>query len=269
MAMTKLFASRWHQANHITVTYLKRLFNDHFLVFLVIAFGAGVLGYRELLTDLRYMQLWQSPWLIAAVVLWLVVGLQFGTLITYFKPADALFLMGSDQQLVKHYLPRAFAVSYGVAMVWQSAVIGLIVPILWQIVGMSGWRLALLWCIVLVYKGQLLLIARQRLFLTLQQSDYVWRRGVQAIIYRVVIPGGLLTLLLTVPQKWLGLVGLTLLIILCLAGYRYWLTATRAKSLAINWPIAIAQAQQHEQRVYRFYATFAEIPNQPDRKSVV
>ena len=245
MAMTKLFASRWHQANHITVTYLKRLFNDHFLVFLVIAFGAGVLGYRELLTDLRYMQLWQSPWLIAAVVLWLVVGLQFGTLITYFKPADALFLMGSDQQLVKHYLPRAFAVSYGVAMVWQSAVIGLIVPILWQIVGMSGWRLALLWCIVLAYKGQLLLIARQRLFLTLQQSDYVWRRGVQAIIYRVVIPGGLLTLLLTVPQKWLGLVGLTLLIILCLVGYRYWLTVTRAKSLAINWP------------------TFAEIPNQP------
>ena len=99
MAMTKLFAARWHQANHITVTYLKRLFNDHFLVFLVIAFGAGVLGYRELLTDPRYMQLWQSPWLIAAVVLWLVVGLQFGTLITYFKPADALFLMGSDQQL--------------------------------------------------------------------------------------------------------------------------------------------------------------------------
>ena len=89
MAMTKLFASRWHQANHITVTYLKRLFNDHFLVFLVIAFGAGVLGYRELLTDPRYMQLWQSPWLIAAVVLWLIVGLQFGALITYFKPADA------------------------------------------------------------------------------------------------------------------------------------------------------------------------------------
>ena len=263
MAMTKLFAARWHQANHITVTYLKRLFNDHFLVFLVIAFGAGVLGYRELLTDPRYMQLWQSPWLIAAVVLWLVVGLQFGTLITYFKPADALFLMGSDQQLVKHYLPRAFAVSYGVAMVWQSAVIGLIVPIFWQIVGMSGWRLALLWCIVLAYKGQLLLIARQRLFLTLQQSDHAWRRYVQASIYRVVIPGGLLTLLLTVPQKWLGLVGLTLLIILCLAGYRYWLTATRAKSLAINWPIVIAQAQQHEQRVYRFYATFAEIPNQP------
>ena len=78
MAMTKLFASRWHQANHITITYLKRLFNDHFLVFLVIAFGAGVLGYRELLTDSRYMQLWQSPWLIAAVVLWLVGGLQFG-----------------------------------------------------------------------------------------------------------------------------------------------------------------------------------------------
>ena len=263
MAMTKLVAARWHQANHITVTYLKRLFNDHFLVFLVIAFGAGVLGYRELLTDPRYMQLWQSPWLIAAVVLWLVVGLQFGALITYFKPADALFLMGGDQQLVKHHLPRAFAVSYGVAMVWQSAIIGLIVPILWQIGGMSGWRLALLWCIVLAYKGQLLLIARQRLFLTLQQSNHAWRRGVQAIIYRVVIPGGLLTLLLTVPQKWLGLVGLTLLIILCLAGYRYWLTATRAKSLAINWPIAIAQAQQHEQRVYRFYATFAEIPNQP------
>lgn len=263
MAMTKLFESRWHQANHITVTYLKRLFNDHFLVFLVIVFGAGVLGYRALLTDPRYMQLWQSPWLVAAVVLWLVVGLQFGALITYFKPADALFLMGSDRQLIKHYLPRAFAVSYGWAVVWQSAAIGLIVPILWQIEGMSSWRLALLWGIVLAYKGQLLLVARQRLFLTLQQSDYDWRRVIQAIIYRVVIPVGLLTLVLTVPQKWLGVVGLTLLIILCLAGYRYWLTATRAKILAINWPIAVAQAQQHEQRVYRFYATFAEIPNQP------
>ncbi|WP_312041047.1 ABC transporter permease, partial [Leuconostoc lactis] len=182
--MTKIFESRWHQANHITITYLKRLFNDHFLVFLVIAFGAGVLGYRELLTDPRYMRLWQSPWLIAAVVLWLVVGLQFGALITYFKPADALFLMGSDQQLIKHYLPRAFAVSYGWAVVWQSAAIGLIVPILWQIWGVSSWRLALLWGIVLAYKGQLLLVARQRLFLTLQQSDHDWRRGIQAIIYR-------------------------------------------------------------------------------------
>ena len=164
MVMTKLFATRWQQANHITVSYLKRLFNDHFLVFLVIAFGAGVLGYRALLTDPRYAQLWQSPWLVVLAVLWLVIGLQLGTLITYFKPADALFLMGNDQALIKQYLPRALAVSYGWAMIWQSAMIGLIVPLLWQIAGMSSWRLVLVWVLVLAYKGNLLLLARQRLF---------------------------------------------------------------------------------------------------------
>lgn len=261
MVMTKLFATRWQQANHITVSYFKRLFNDHFLVFLVIAFGAGVLGYRALLTDPRYAQLWQSPWLVVLAVLWLVIGLQLGTLVTYFKPADALFLMGNDQALIKQYLPRALAVSYGWAMIWQSAMIGLIVPLLWQISGMSSWRLVLVWVLVLAYKGNLLLLARQRLFLRTRQPAPAWQRWGQTTLYRVVIPGIGLGLLLLVPQKWLVLLGLLLVVGLCLASYR--LIATPTKKLALNWPVAIAQAQQHEQRIFHFYATFAEIPNQP------
>ena len=45
MKINDLFVQRFVRAQNINIKYLKLLFNDHFVVFLLIAFGASVLGY--------------------------------------------------------------------------------------------------------------------------------------------------------------------------------------------------------------------------------
>lgn len=263
MTMTKLFQERWRRANVTTIKYFKRLFNDHFLVFLVISFGGVVLGYRTLLTDSYAVRLWQSPWLAGGVALWLVIGLQFGQLVTYFKSADALFLMGSDRQIAADYLPRALALSFGYAVLWQIAAIGSVLPILWRMETMTICRLLLLCALILGYKWGMLVLARQALFLTAQArsfSENILR--LRQLVGRLLLPWVVVLLVLTLPEALLIVVGLFFVLVLVAFGMRYRVTSIRAAHMAVNWPLAIAQATNHEQRVFRFYATFAEIPNQ-------
>ncbi len=261
MIMTNLFQQRWRRANKTTSKYFKRLFNDHFLVFLVIGFGGVVLGYRDLLTAPQYAMIWHAPWLVWLVAGWLTLGLQFGSLVTYFKPADALFLMGRDREIATNYLSRALALSFGYASLWQAAAFGSILPILWRMQQMTWARLLVLGGFVLIYKWGLLMLERQRLLLA-QHRRQLSENLVQRLIVRGFVPMVGIVLVGFLPQRLLIGVGCLMLVVLvALTRYAH-LSSKNAQTIAMNWPAAIAQAARHEQRVFQFYATFSEVPNQ-------
>ena len=63
-----------------------------------------MLAYRELLSTPQSMMFWRSNWWQVIIITWLLIGLQIGDLITYFKPADRLYLLGNDSEIIKKYL---------------------------------------------------------------------------------------------------------------------------------------------------------------------
>ena len=132
MKVDSLFQERLRRAQKINFRYLRLLFNDHFILFLMIALGAGILGYRNLLTAHQSVTYWHSIWWQAISILWLLVGLQFGSLVTYFKPADRLYLFANDRDIIKSYLASAMRLSICYASVWQIIFIAVIAPILWR-----------------------------------------------------------------------------------------------------------------------------------------
>ena len=48
MALNKLFMQRFARNQRTNLKYLRLLFNDHFIVFLMIAIGGLLLAYRQL-----------------------------------------------------------------------------------------------------------------------------------------------------------------------------------------------------------------------------
>lgn len=157
--MRSLYDKRWRAQMARQAKYARLLFNDHFTVFLVIALGAFVLGYRAVLVDVT--PIW---WLVAN--LWSVVGCSFGQIATYVQPADALFVKAANASLVEDYLPRAWRwsmlVNAGIQILWTLA----IVPLLWALSGsifvIGGWLV-----VILAVKFSLL----RRQFQTLVRHD--------------------------------------------------------------------------------------------------
>ncbi|MGO3365221.1 MAG: ABC transporter permease [Leuconostoc falkenbergense] len=266
MKVDSLFQERLRRAQKINFRYLRLLFNDHFILFLMIALGAGILGYRNLLTAHQSVTYWHSIWWQAISILWLLVGLQFGSLVTYFKPADRLYLFANDRDIIKSYLASAMRLSICYASVWQIIFIAVIAPILWRM-DVDNWsRLFFLIIFVISYKMLLLMYERDKLFLksrrltiAIFEPDAITEK----ILFRFLVPGTLLAFIIGLSTDQLNVM---VIIWLLLAGIvvRYFaVTEVKSELFAIDWLRATAQAQIQQQRTLHFFALFAEVPHQP------
>ncbi|ETJ38861.1 hypothetical protein Q604_UNBC07122G0001, partial [human gut metagenome] len=106
-----------------------------------------------------------SDWTRLLIAVLLCFGLQFGHLITYFKPADRLYLLGNDQMVSRDYLQQAVNVSFVFAILWQLVAISLILPILFKMQLLTAVKLVSLSLFLLSYKYSLLLLAREKLLM--------------------------------------------------------------------------------------------------------
>ncbi|HCU41968.1 ABC transporter permease [Leuconostoc pseudomesenteroides] len=266
MKVDSLFQERLRRAQKINFRYLRLLFNDHFILFLMIALGAGILGYRNLLTAHQSVTYWHSIWWQAISILWLLVGLQFGSLVTYFKPADRLYLFANDRDIIKSYLASAMRLSICYASVWQIIFIAVIAPILWRM-DVDNWsRLFFLIIFVISYKMLLLMYERDKLFLksrrltiAIFEPDAI----AEKILFRFLVPGTLLAFIIGLSTDQSNVM---VIIWLLLAGMvvRYFaVTEVKSELFAIDWLRATAQAQIQQQRTLHFFALFAEVPHQP------
>lgn len=263
MKLDDLFRQRFARAQNTNIKYLKLLFNDHFVVFLLITFGASVLGYRQLVVSPQFIAMWQAPWWQFFDVLWLLIGLQMGTLVTYFKPADRLYLLSNDLAIAKNYMKRSIVLSTLYASLWQIAFAAILVPVLWQTHIFSFWRIGTLLLFTLSYKWLLLLLIRDSLFIKPRMTMFANHSQIKYAMLNGVVPGIILALILQVPSNLTWIATFLCGILMLLIGYFFYINDKQAEQLSLNWLKIIPQATSHEQRVLHFYATFAEVSNQP------
>lgn len=252
---------RFLQAQRTNMKYLRLLFNDHFVVFLLIAFGVGVLGYRQLIISPSLNVIWQSNWWRLIEVIWLLLGLQVGTIVSYLKPADRLYLMGSDQIIIRNYFNHSMILSVIYASVWQIVFVAMLIPILLQTY-MTFTSLIVLMLFMVCYKWLLLLTTRDSFFINTRFVGFESHSVIQKLLLRFLLPALAIVLLINVSLNHIWLFGIVWLILVVVLVKITHISESKSYSLAINWPIVVAQAMAHEQRVLRFYATFAEVPNQ-------
>ncbi|MBS0956996.1 ABC transporter permease [Leuconostoc pseudomesenteroides] len=266
MRIDSLFQERLRRAQKTNVRYLRLLFNDHFILFLMIALGAGILGYRDLLTAHHSVTYWHSIWWQAISIVWLLVGLQFGNLVTYFKPADRLYLFANNHDIIKSYLAMAMRLSAFYASVWQMIFIAVIAPILWRM-DVDNWsRLFFLIIFVISYKILLLMYERDKLFLksrrltiAIFEPDAI----AEKILFRFLVPGTLLAFIIGLSTDQSNVMVIIWLLFAGIVVRYFAVTDSKSKLFAIDWLRATAQAQAQQQRTLHFFALFAEVPHQP------
>ena len=266
MKVDSLFQERSRRAQKTNVRYLRLLFNDHFILFLMIALGAGILGYRDLLTAHQSVTYWHSIWWQAISIVWLLVGLQFGNLVTYFKPADHLYLFANDHAIIKSYLAMAMRLSICYASVWQMIFIAVIAPILWRM-DVDNWsRLFFLIIFVISYKMLLLMYERDKLFLksrrltiAIFEPDAI----AEKILFRFLVPGTLLAFIIGLSTDQSNVMVIIWLLFAGIVVRYFAVTESKSQLFAIDWLRATSQAQVQQQRTLHFFALFAEVPHQP------
>ncbi|WP_349549432.1 ABC transporter permease [Leuconostoc pseudomesenteroides] len=266
MKVDSLFQERSRRAQKTNVRYLRLLFNDHFILFLMIALGAGILGYRDLLTAHQSVTYWHSIWWQAISIVWLLVGLQFGNLVTYFKPADRLYLFANDHAIIKSYLAMAMRLSICYASVWQMIFIAVIAPILWRM-DVDNWsRLFFLIIFMISYKMLLLMYERDKLFLksrrltiAIFEPDAI----AEKILFRFLVPGTLLAFIIGLSTDQSNVMVIIWLLFAGIVVRYFAVTESKSQLFAIDWLRATSQAQAQQQRTLHFFALFAEVPHQP------
>lgn len=126
--MEKLWQTRLRKHQKEQAKYLQRVFNDHFVLVLLVLFGALLYAYSNFVQKIAGHPLWVDV-LVAAIV---AVTLPLGRLATLLVPADAVFLLpktgaltGYLNQARRYSLMLPFALQIVVSVaVWPLMTIG-------------------------------------------------------------------------------------------------------------------------------------------------
>lgn len=136
--MDKLFRERQRLFVTRCLKYSRYVFNDHFVLFLLVFLGFLSLQYRQLLENFP-----ANPWLVYLLLVVVSFLLFFaGQTASYLEPADAQFLLPKEKEVV-------------------------------QVIARAGWRQFLLWGLVQIM-GQLVLLP---LYLKLGLSVWLFAVG--------------------------------------------------------------------------------------------
>lgn len=258
--LNRLYKDRSAATNRQNQRYLRLLFNDHFVVFLLIVIGAAILAFQSLAkksleTPIAFLP---SYWQLG-LIFWLVLGQQFGSLVTYLKPADRVFLSASDDFLTKTYLNQAWRRSFILATGWQIAFLGLAWPVM-NIIGLGNpvdWSLSLL--TLVASKAFMLVQALDR-----HERGNTWTGFDQtraSWLIRLAMPFVLALAIVLLPDPWRLWVLSGLTVILAAVAVTWFLQHQKAQR-AIDWHVALTTSQRHSQAVWQFYGLFAQVPNQ-------
>lgn len=246
-----LYALRRGKSLKENQKYLKLLFNDHFLIFLMIAFGGAVLVYRSVMNqDLTIGSTGWTYWQLALFV-WLSLGLLFGNLQTYFKKADAVFLSAGDGLLVHGYLKQAKVFSFVLSVFWQAIFFIVSLPIIAN-TDMDWVSAFLLFLLVLFLKvamieGQVASLISAKLA---EQPK---------LLARVNWTIALITLWCFIYLNvWVEAIALFFSFLF--AFLRVYQTRYMKKRGTISFYNAIALAEKEEGKHYGFFSLFAQVP---------
>ncbi|WP_056949818.1 ABC transporter permease [Lacticaseibacillus nasuensis] len=239
--MNELWRKRLRAHLRGQMKYLRLVFNDHFVLVLIILFGALLYGYSQVLKSLTV-----SWWLVPLVALALSLVGQLGGLASLAEPADATFLL-PQTQAYSRYLFKARRYS-----LWLPATILVLATLAaWPLIGVvhhTDWtQLVTLGVAVLVFKDLELWLRLLRLYRQPQIAGWG----------RLALWGG----------EWVAIMlglwwhpAITMALALAVNLLFRWHLTTWFTPAKLDWLGMIAQEDHRMSRIYRFYNLFTDVP---------
>lgn len=228
--------------------YLKYVFNDHFVLLLLLILGAGGYGYSE------YVKTLSPEAVFPRIVIWLLLfaSLFVGRFATLLQPADMVFLLPLETQLdniMQKLKWRSFILPAVLLLLGSAAAMPLLVAL--GEAEFSHW---------IIVAGTLWVLKDSELdwqFASLKIDSKRQKNQYSAGIYGLF----LLVLFLTVfVSIWIGLsVALAVNV-----GLRLFYKRVH-QTKRLQWEEAIQTEKARLQRIYRFINLFTDIPALTDR----
>lgn len=176
-----LYEERFFKQQRQNQRYLKLLFNDHFMIFLFIAFGGAVLLYRQYAGEhLAIFGSVLSLWSLIGLAI-VLLGLTFGHLQSYLEAADRVFLNAADEFFLENYFVKVKNRAFLYLLPIQAAFFLLALPFLIQAGCSSAGLLLALFLLQVAVKVGLLKKEERALFLTYPsgQKTVNWQQALK------------------------------------------------------------------------------------------
>ena len=163
--MKELFAKRKQDFRQQCLKYLRYVFNDHFVLFLLIFMGFLGVQYSQLL---RHFPTNHLPIIASLVILSLFI-LPFGRIATYLEKPDALFLLVREAE-VRAFIKSQILRSYLLYAVLQTGILLLLAP-LFLALELPVWGFGL-YCLLMLVLKWFLFQAKAKKFFTENGLDW-------------------------------------------------------------------------------------------------
>ncbi|MGY3777260.1 ABC transporter permease [Isobaculum melis] len=244
MDMSSIWKERAALHQKKMARYLKYVFNDHFMLVVVILLGAAILGYADWVKSLSE-SFSLGKWL-AVVVLFM--SLFIGKVATLIEPPDAVFLLPLEKQ-ISPYLKKVILHSLMLPGAILAFVTALIMPLLAVTAGIP-------FVFFFYFYGVLLLVKVLDLMLqVVQLRQLSSERHIQLKALRVGLFLSSVILLIVTP------IMISLPMILALFAFVSWfMTATTKQFELLNWEKMVTTEQHRMHRIYQFINLFTDIP---------
>lgn len=238
--MDKLWQTRLRRHQKNQAKYLQRVFNDHFVLVLLVMFGALLYAYSNFVRGIVGRPIWVSP----VVALICAATIPLGRLATLFVPADATFLLPQAGKM-RDYLNQARRYSMMLPAVVQLAVSIAVWPLM--TVGGNP-NVALMVALIILQ----LTVAYANMSVQLT-SIFVphWSR------VRVWLVAGDFVIVLLGLTTWF--LPVALLGVILAAGVTYRTVAARNRA-QLDLLTAIKREGARMATIYRFYNLFTDVP---------
>ncbi|WP_203624446.1 ABC transporter permease [Lacticaseibacillus sp. 866-1] len=240
--MRKLWQTRLRRHQKTQFKYLRLVFNDHFVLILLILFGALLYGYSQWVR-----QLMPSWWLRPALALVLTALLSFGRLASLSEPADATFLLPQTSAFAQYlFKARRYSLLLPSAVLALGAAASVPLLLVLNIDPLSGG----------ITLGALLLIFKDLdLWLQLIEHYGVQRPAWVSRFPLFVAAFAALTLGLFLHPAYGMIIALALDLI-----FRWVVLAGHFQPATLDWLSLNASEAKRMDRLYRFYNLFTDVP---------
>lgn len=233
--MTKLWSARLARHAKAQSRYLQRVFNDHFVLVLLILMGGLLYAYSGFVRQIPVGTRWYAL-LVAAL---LAFSLPIGRLATLLEPADATFLLPRLAEM-RGYLTRALRYSLVLPITLQFLLTLAAYPLLGgDFFALTCWVVA-----QIGYKVADMYLQRATLY-------QVAPHRVRMMLIVVACLGNLVSVL-THPVMTL------VLALLIVVGV--WQLGRRQLGRPLDLTLAIQLESDRMTRIYRFYNLFTDVP---------
>ena len=236
--MSKLWRQRLAAHGKAQSRYLRRVFNDNFVIVLIVMLGALLYAYSNFVNHILY-----EPWLMVLVGVILGGSLLLGNLATMLQDADEAFLL-PQLAAMRDYLGQASSYSMMLPVVIQV----LLTIAAWPLMG--GGMPVSFWVVLPIVIGQVFFkwADMQIQFAQLYRAPLRFARPLLALLAAAVDVAALFI------SGWLAL------IVAFIVATAVTIYATRSAAGQLDIHLAIQRENARMANIYRFYNLFTDVP---------